>query len=546
MEQPAIQDPLIGLTIGNYQIKSKLGEGGMGSVYLAVHPLIGKQVALKVLHQEFASNRDVVARFFTEAKSVNDIQHPNIVDIVDYGELHIDGGEMVYFIMEFLDGDSLSNLIRMHAPLPPERALAIYMQIADALAASHQTGVVHRDLKPDNVILIKRGRQTDFAKVLDFGIAKLTGDQPGSRRTRTGIVMGTPAYMSPEQCEGRGNVDHRTDIYALGILLYEMITGRVPFTGEGYGEVLVQHLTQAPTRPSTIRAVSPHVEMIVLKALEKNPLARYPSMEEFMKALADPVGYVEANGGLNGFMQAQLVDTGGPIPSSPTPTPSPLSPLTPVPGSLSVMTPAPGMGSGIYSPAGGYYPTPLPQRVEKSKTGLFIGLGLAAVVGIGAIAFFATRGGGGDGAEASVKDPPGVIADDLDVPPEKPPVVPEKPTIVPDKKPEKPPEVPKGPVMVQIKLQSSPKEAEIWVEGEKKARGKTPKIIELEQGTKVSITFKRRGYDDEEIKITPSEKMELSPVELKRKRPVRPTSSSSSSSSSSSGGTDTDGVISPF
>jgi serine/threonine-protein kinase len=548
MEQPAIQDALIGLTIGNYQIKSKLGEGGMGSVYLAEHPLIGKQVALKVLHQEFASNRDVVARFFTEAKSVNDIQHPNIVDIVDYGELHIDGGtEMVYFIMEFLDGDSLANLIRQHAPLPPERALSIAMQIADALGASHQNGVVHRDLKPDNVILIKRGRQTDFAKVLDFGIAKLTGDQPGSRRTRTGIVMGTPAYMSPEQCEGRGNVDHRTDIYALGILLYEMITGRVPFTGEGYGEVLVQHLTQAPTRPSTIRAVSPHVEMIVLKALEKNPLARYPSMEEFMKALADPVGYVEHNGGLHGFLQTELVDTGGPVPTMPTPSPY----ATPAPGTLMMPTPAPGTSPGMLSPAGGYYPTPLPQRVEKSRTGLFVGLGVVAAIGIGAAIFFSTRGGGGEQAEAAVvtpddDDPTAINAPDVapDVVPDKPKV----PEVVPDKpKPEVPKEPPK-PVMVQIKLTSLPKEAEIWVEGEAKRRGKTPKIIELERGTKVSITFKRRGYLDEEIKITPAEKIELAPVELKRKKRTGTSSSSSSSSSSGNSGTkpDTDGVISPF
>src|SRR5687768_333390 len=276
------QDQLIGQTIGNYLVTQKLGEGGMGSVYLAEHPAIGKKVALKVLHAEFASNQDVATRFFNEAKAVNDIQHPNIVDVVDYGVIQDATGQaMVYFIMEFLAGVSVSELIRREAPLSPERALAVCLQIADALSASHKHGIVHRDLKPDNVILIQRGREKDFVKVLDFGIAKLTGDQPGSRRTRTGIVMGTPAYMSPEQCEGRGNIDHRTDVYALGIVLYEMITGRVPFVGEGYGEVLVQHLTQAPAAPSTIRGlIPPHVEQIVLKALEKRPEMRYPTMED--------------------------------------------------------------------------------------------------------------------------------------------------------------------------------------------------------------------------------------------------------------------------
>ena len=223
---PAGYDPIIGQTIGNYVVKTKLGEGGMGSVYLAEHPAIGKKVALKVLHAEFAANQEVVARFFNEAKAVNDIQHPNIVDIVDYGVLAAgpSGEQMVYFIMEFLPGISLSDLIRREAPLAPERALAISLQVADALSASHVKGIIHRDLKPDNIMLIQRGRERDFVKLLDFGIAKLTGDQPGSRRTRTGIVMGTPAYMSPEQCEGRGNIDHRTDIYALGIVLYEMMS----------------------------------------------------------------------------------------------------------------------------------------------------------------------------------------------------------------------------------------------------------------------------------------------------------------------------------
>ncbi|HRC55408.1 MAG TPA: serine/threonine-protein kinase, partial [Kofleriaceae bacterium] len=325
-------DPIIGQTIGNYLVTQKLGEGGMGAVYLAEHPHIGKKVALKVLHAEFASNPEVVSRFFHEAKAVNDIQHPNIVDIIDYGVLQHGNERLVYFIMEYLAGATLSHLIRAEAPLPPERTFAIGLQVADALAASHRCNIVHRDLKPDNIILGQRGRERDFVKLLDFGIAKLTGDQPGSRRTRTGIVMGTPAYMSPEQCDGRGLVDHRTDVYALGIVLYEMLTGRVPFVGEGYGEVLVQHLTQPPTRPSQFRMLPPHVEAVVLKALEKRADLRYPTMEEMMRALADPVGYVEANGGLQGFARQVLVASNAPLELVARPTPSP---LTPHPGQLS-------------------------------------------------------------------------------------------------------------------------------------------------------------------------------------------------------------------
>src|SRR5262245_47242889 len=195
--QPQGHDPLIGQTIGNYRVTHKLGEGGMGSVYLAEHPHIGKKVALKVLHAEFASNQDVVARFFTEARAVNDIGHPNIVDIVDYGVLQggPTGDRMVYFIMEYLGGRNLTQLIKEEAPLAPERALTIALQIGDALAASHRCGIIHRDLKPDNIMLVQRGREADFVKLLDFGIAKLSGGAEGSRRTRTGIVMGTPAYM---------------------------------------------------------------------------------------------------------------------------------------------------------------------------------------------------------------------------------------------------------------------------------------------------------------------------------------------------------------
>ena len=354
---PPQPDLLIGQTIGNYLVTQKLGEGGMGAVYLAEHPSIGKKVALKVLHSEYSNNQDVTARFFHEAKAVNDIGHPNIVDIVDFGILQAGHGreQLVYFIMEYLAGMTLSQVIYHEAPLPPERALSIAIQVADALAASHNCGIVHRDLKPDNIILLQRGRERDFVKLLDFGIAKLTGGSPaGSSRTKTGLVMGTPAYMSPEQCEGRASVDKGTDVYALGIVLYEMLTRRVPFVGEGYGEILVQHLTQRPVPPSQFRVLPPHVEVVVLKALEKRIELRYPTMEEFMRAMADPVGYVEAHGGVAGFLQRQLVPSNAPLPSVRL-TPAPLLSLnspTPPPGSLTAQT-----GRGVPPSMSGAAPT---------------------------------------------------------------------------------------------------------------------------------------------------------------------------------------------
>jgi serine/threonine-protein kinase len=398
------QDLLIGQTIGNYLVTQKLGEGGMGAVYLAEHPSIGKKVALKVLHSEFSTNQEITARFFNEAKAVNDIGHPNIVDIIDFGIIQAGAHreQLVYFIMEYLGSLTLSQLIRDESPLPPERALGIALQVADALAASHRCGIVHRDLKPDNIILMQRGRERDFVKLLDFGIAKLTSDQPGSRRTRTGIVMGTPAYMSPEQCEGRGNTDHRTDVYALGIVLYEMLVGRVPFIGEGYGEILVQHLTQPPVPPSQFRMMNPHLEAVVMKALEKRADLRYPTMDEMMRALADPVGYVEAHGGIAGFGQRQLMPSTAPLPE--LRSTGPLVTPTPAPGSLTV-------------PAGGYA-TPVPTtlggstgevRSSGAKKGFLILAGVVVAAAVAAIIVVLSGGkkiddAGGPGSSSEVAD----------------------------------------------------------------------------------------------------------------------------------------------
>tara|TARA_R110002073_G_scaffold256849_5_gene419605 strand:+ start:72716 stop:74428 length:1713 start_codon:yes stop_codon:yes gene_type:complete len=467
-------DPVLNSTIGNYKVTRKIGEGGMGSVYLAEHPLIGKKVALKVLHAEFASNQDVVTRFFNEAKAVNDIQHPNIVDIIDYGVIPTNRGDMVYFIMEHLDGHPLEDVIAEQSPLSPERALHICAQVADALAASHKTNIVHRDLKPDNIILIKHRSTDDFVKLLDFGIAKLTGDQPGSSRTRTGIVMGTPAYMSPEQCEGKGNIDQRTDVYALGVVLYQMITGQVPFLGSGYGEILVQHLTQPPPPPSTIRGViPPHVEAVCMKALEKSPDARYQCMEDFIAALHDPVGFVEANGGLQGFYSTNLG--------------SPVVPQVPV--GTRAGTSSPDLHGGPVHVANTQYPSGIHQPA-KSKAPIFIGLGLVAAAGI-AVAMV-LGGGGGDDEKKVAKVEPAAVPEQ--VLPETPP--PEVVKVEPDIKP---PEAEAEVVPVSLKLISKPK-ADIFINEEPNGNTNSGQWLRFDSDDlPLTIVLRRKGYEDKAV-----------------------------------------------
>ena len=347
---------------------SILGTGGMGAVYLAEHPLIGKRVAIKVLHPEFASDPGAVSRFFGEARAVNEIGHASIVDIIDFGQVEGQATPLVYLIMEYLEGKSLAQWLRDGGPLPAPTALAVAAEVADALAASHDRGIVHRDLKPDNIFLVRRPRGGgDAVKVLDFGIAKLCGDGRNSARTRTGVVMGTPSYMSPEQCEGRGRIDARSDIYALGVVLFEMLTGRPPFVGEGYGELILQHLTQVAPLASSLRYDVPlAVDAIVARALEKAPERRFPSMAALRDALRDPDGYAAGTALPGGDLGP------GPTASSPGMPGDVARPLTPAPG---VLTPVAGL-----SPAAAVPVAVAPRRL---RLGLVL-LGVLAGLGVGA------------------------------------------------------------------------------------------------------------------------------------------------------------------
>jgi serine/threonine protein kinase len=283
----------VGQTIGNYRITSRLGEGGMGVVYLAEHPVIGKKVALKAIHPELSRNAEVVSRFVTEAKSVNQIGHEHIVDIADFGTTP--GGEF-YFIMEYLQGEALSDRLKRENRLDAPRAMMIGAQIADALDSSHEHGIIHRDLKPENIFLVARGGSKDFVKVLDFGLAKLVDtEEKVSHKTRAGSVMGTPYYMAPEQCEGKTEIDARADIYSLGVLLFEMLTGKVPFGGDGYGEIIVKHITMPPPSVrSLVPELSPELDLILFRALAKDRTQRFQTMGELRDALLDPNRYASA------------------------------------------------------------------------------------------------------------------------------------------------------------------------------------------------------------------------------------------------------------
>lgn len=276
---------LVGQIIGGrYRLTKLLGEGGMGEVYAAEHIHITKKVAVKLLHPEINSNPEALIRFRQEAQSASSIGHDNIVTIDDFGTMD---DNRVYLCMEFLQGESLAEAMQAPGGIGIARTLNIMIQVCDGLSAAHSKGIIHRDMKPENVFLTRRSDDSELVKILDFGIAKVKGTDQNESLTRTGTVFGTPHYMSPEQALGQ-KLDHRADIYSVGVMLFEIFTGQVPFKAESFMGILSQHITKPPPIPSTVnptRSIPKPIEEIILKAMAKEPDQRFSNMQAMRDAL---------------------------------------------------------------------------------------------------------------------------------------------------------------------------------------------------------------------------------------------------------------------
>ncbi|HET8935490.1 MAG TPA: serine/threonine-protein kinase [Polyangiales bacterium] len=286
---PPVPDPLIGKQVdnGEFVVVDRIGSGGMGSVYKAEQPSMNRMVAIKVLHPRFVTRDDLVARFRREARAMSQLSHPNTARVYKYGAL--DDGS-VYFVMDYLEGRNLAAEVRENGPMAPERAVRLMVQVCGALEEAHRAGIVHRDLKPENIFLTLQGGTTDFPKVLDFGLAKMSEKQMGNGSmmfTQQGMVFGTPEFMSPEQAQG-DTLDNRSDIYSLALILYELITGKLPFDAKTPLDIMKAHVRDAPI-PLSQRIVGkpfwPDLETVMAKALAKQPSDRYETAAQFGEAL---------------------------------------------------------------------------------------------------------------------------------------------------------------------------------------------------------------------------------------------------------------------
>lgn len=483
---------MIGQEVGSYRITAAIGAGGMGAVYAAEHKLIGRKAAVKMLLPELSHKPEIVTRFFNEAKAATAIKHPGIVEIYDFG-YHASGS--AFIVMEFLEGESLQDRIRRVGRMPQLQALSITGQVASALAAAHQAGIVHRDLKPDNVFLVPDPDIVggERATILDFGIAKLSDDQStGSVKTRTGSLMGTPTYMSPEQCKGAGQVDARSDLYSVGCILYELLIGWPPFVAEGVGEVMAQHIYEpAPSLRTTDPAIAVEVDTLVAQLLAKDPGQR-PQTALAVKQAADQLsGRASVPPAAHAPTAAMATAPSGRVPHTPT----------------------------TLSSAAGVAQSPVTD-ITGRRPGWIAPAVAGAILAVAGVVFALTRGG--DGPEVASADPPGPVhktpaAEPAAEPPAEPP--PATQPRDPVAEPPAPEPKPDPPAKITLTIASKPAGAVVYRQPHGNRLGKTPLTYEMDPlDGQIEFLLKKRGYRDVDLAMSASEDGESRVVMKKRSR----------------------------
>jgi serine/threonine-protein kinase len=528
---PVVKEDMVGKILADrYRIIRLLGEGGMGQVYEAQHVNINKRFAIKLLRPEIVANPEAVQRFRQEAWSASSIGHDNIIAIDDFASLP---SGSVYLAMEFLSGQSLAERMKMGPPLEIGDALDIFVQVARGLAAAHEKGIIHRDMKPENIFLAAIKSRT-VVKILDFGIAKVSGAEGSHSLTRTGAIFGTPHYMSPEQALGKP-LDLRSDIYSVGVIMYEVFTGKVPFEAESFMGILTKHITSEPKRPSEVSpSVPPEMEAVILKAMAKDSAQRYASMDELANDIL----------GVMHVYSPHLLTPSGNTPMIPRGTPSqpmrvPSSVMHASTGSKPPIAPTMVAGSGSHpvqqrTPSGIVRPN-IPQTVLAGGSQPMAVRGPSAVVpvasgepgrapmpsgfvstdnvsavpfahpepkrkssaGIIIAAVLVLLAGGGAAAFVILKKP-------ADLPPAT--VVAPTPTPAPVAKPDPTPAVPAppaGPEMLSVIVDTEPPQAKI-IDKEGVRIGDTPEEVKVPKGTTVKVTLKKDGYLEETIEVDPS------------------------------------------
>jgi hypothetical protein len=498
---------MIGETIGSYVIEARLGGGGMGEVFLAAHKRISRRVAIKVLLPAYSRDPGLIIRLGNEARATSLIDHPGIVKVEDWGELP---SGHAYIVMEYLRGETLRQCLdrvtRLTEDLPA--ALDLAGQIASAVGAAHEKGIIHRDLKPDNVFLTQTGgREGITVKILDFGIAKLVAEGAGSvSLTRTGSLLGTPLYMSPEQCRSAARIDHRTDIYSLGCILFEMMCGRPPFIHETMGDLIIAHGTELPPAPHDLGVMLPEaLETLIGRMLAKSPDDRPQTMKDVITGL-------RAAGAALPNSTMRIETRPLPVWAGPAPTPAPPSAtpqmLTPQP-----RVPTPVRYGGMMAPTAPVQPFVAPRTtmaqtsgemehmpIRRSRAPLVFMVLLAGAAAGGAYLFLGRPAPKPEEAPAALPAPAPLPA---------PAVVPRDPEPAP----------PERPTMVTVQLVGAPPNLEVAVDGK---RTSLPLRLRRD-GQSREITFSAPGYRDQVELLVPDsdQTVKLSMQKLAVKAPER-------------------------